>query len=326
MDVARKKALRQNPVLETAFAVRACVALVLSIVVVSRVILGYGLTIHNAHVEFAAVLSVHLPPALLFLAYLLLDTGLVTVSVVLYFRALQVSPMSLCVPFLAFTPAFLLVTGYLFLGERTTLLQMVGTLFIVFGSLIMHRDLFRRGALEPVRALFREEGSRYMLIVSFILSITNPIDKRLVEMSDPFFQSWTYAVMLVIFIGVFTLTRHSRGVSITRSSWGWIAVAGLLDATALLLQFISHKYIQVVVTISIKRAGIVLAVFCGWLFFHEQQVPDRLIAASVMLAGALMLYLPLSGLEAILFPLAVFLTAGVTLLVTRNPPIEKQAP
>ena len=47
--------------------------------------------------------AVHLSPALTYSIYLLIDVLLVSIANVLYFRALQVSPLSLCIPFLAFT-------------------------------------------------------------------------------------------------------------------------------------------------------------------------------------------------------------------------------
>ena len=52
------------------------------------------------------------------------------------------------------------------------------------------------------------------------------------------------------------------------------------------------------ITVSIKRAGIILAVFAGWLFFREREITDKVIAASVMFCGVLILYLPLTPVEA----------------------------
>ena len=40
----------------------------------------------------------------------------------------------------------------------------------------------------------------------------------------------------------------------------WVVLAGLLESGVNMLQFSSHNYIAVVITISLKRAGIVLAV------------------------------------------------------------------
>jgi drug/metabolite transporter (DMT)-like permease len=319
-DVARKKALRNIPLLQAIFLVQICIVPTLTAVLATRLVLGHPFTIHTAATESVFILAQHLPPHWLFFFYLCLDTGLVGIATILYFRALQISPISLCVPFLAFTPVFLLVTGLLFLGERVSCKDMAGVGFVVLGSLLMNRRPLQRGWLEPLRALIREKGSRYMLVVGCIFSITNPIDKRLVEMSDPFFHAWAYAVMLVLLLGLSLLIKRRPLALVTRPSWGWIVLAALLEATALLLQFVSHKYIQVVITISLKRAGVILTVIFGGLIFREHHMVERLIAASVMTAGALMLYLPLTGKEALIYSVAVpvFLAVALLLIPSRG--------
>lgn len=322
-DIARKKALHSNPLLRAIFLVQVCIVATLTTVFVSRVALGHPSTIHTVATESAFVLTRNLPARVLFFVYLCLDTGLVGIATILYFRALQISPISLSIPFLAFTPVFLLFTGRLFLGERVSRKDMAGVGFVVLGSLLMNRGLFQRGWMEPIMALLREKGSRYMLMVGFIFSITNPIDKRLVEMSDPFFHAWTYAVMLALLIGLALLFKRGPRRPVTTSSWGWIALAALVEAAALLLQFVSHKYIQVVITISLKRAGVILTVVLGGLLFREHHIVDRLIAASVMTAGALMLYLPLTDKAALIYSVAVVVSLATVLLVV--PSRQEQA-
>jgi drug/metabolite transporter (DMT)-like permease len=39
------------------------------------------------------------------------------ISLILYMKAIKISPLSLTLPYLAFTPTFMILTGYLFLGE-----------------------------------------------------------------------------------------------------------------------------------------------------------------------------------------------------------------
>jgi drug/metabolite transporter (DMT)-like permease len=97
-----------------------------------------------------------------------------------------------------------------------------------------------------------------------------------------------------------------------------LVAAGLADALTLLLQFESHKYIDVVVTISLKRAAIVLAVLAGWLVFRERQIADRLIGAAVMVAGAVMIYLPLTVAQQIFLTLLTTAGGALALLLTRQ--------
>ena len=72
------------------------------------------------------------------------------------------------------------------------------------------------------------------------------------------------------------------------------------------------------ITVSIKRAGIVLSVFSGWLFFHERDITDQVIAATVMFCGVLILYLPLSATQTAAMALATVLGMSVALYATRH--------
>jgi drug/metabolite transporter (DMT)-like permease len=98
----------------------------------------------------------------------------------------------------------------------------------------------------------------------------------------------------------------------------WVSLAGLSDAVSLLFQLASYSYLAVVITVSIKRAGIILAVIAGWLFFRERGITDKLIATAVMFCGVLILYLPLTTAEALGLTLATLAGMSAALYATRN--------
>jgi drug/metabolite transporter (DMT)-like permease len=323
MDVTRKKALTGHDLLWTSFWIRFTVAAALTVVLAVRWLGGIVPAIRPD--VTAASFSIGSSTHVSYLVYLLVDTALVGFGVLLYYRAIQISPLSLTIPFLAFTPVFLLLTGNLILGELPPLLKSEGVIFVVLGSLLMHRQAFRAGVLEPFRAVLRERGSRYMLAVSFILSLTNPLDKKLVLMSDAVFYAWAYAIMLLLFFGIPLALRRDATSSRAPLAIKWIPVTGLIDALTLLLQFQSHNYIDVVITITLKRAGIVLAVLAGWLIFHERQIADRLIASGVMIAGAAMIYLPLTLRQQMILSAVTLVGAAIALLLTRQEPSRHPA-
>lgn len=315
-DVARKKVVNTEDVVAATVWFRIVACVMFGAVLLLRAVTEAPPVIRDGGALFD-IGALHLSPLPTFLIYLAIDAGLVGFSTFLYGRALQTSPLSLCIPFLAFTPIFLIVTGYLTLGELPAWIKLLGVVLVVAGSLVMHRSLFAVSLLEPLRAVVRERGSRYMLFVALILSITNPIDKKLVVMSDAFTQSFAYGVALCVFFFGFAFAKGADWRGAIRRTPGWIVIAGALDATALLLQFSSHNYIDVVITISIKRAGIILAVLMGWLIFRERNITDKVIAASVMLAGVLILYLPLTAAQALLVVAFALAGMSVALRLTR---------
>ncbi len=292
-DVARKRALNKRELIPATFWMRVAVAVIFVVVLLVQVLRGAAVTIRDGGPLFG-IERLHWSPLPTFLIYLTLDVGLITCVMWLYFRALQVSPLSLCVPFLSFTPVFLIPTGFLVLGELPPPVKLLGVLLIVIGSLAMHRRLFAVSWMAPVRAIVQEKGSRYMLTVSFLFSITNPLDKKLVLMSDVFTESVAYGLGLVLAFFLMGKMQRADFAAAIRQNVKWVALAGLFDAVSLLFQLASYAYIAVVISVSIKRAGIILAVLAGWLFFREREITDKVIAASVMFCGVLILYLPLT--------------------------------
>src|SRR5688572_12923638 len=62
---------------------------------------------------------------------LAVSTALLTVACVYYVKAIEVADLSLCVPMLAFTPLFLLISSPLLVGEFPSPLGLVGVVVIV---------------------------------------------------------------------------------------------------------------------------------------------------------------------------------------------------
>ncbi|MDP9170460.1 MAG: DMT family transporter, partial [Acidobacteriota bacterium] len=309
--------LHKRDLVPATFWIRTAVTTVFALVLLWRVAFGATIVIRDGGALFG-IESIHLPPIPTFLIYLLLNVLLITCVTWLYFRALQISPLSMCVPFLSFTPVFLIFTGFLILGEIPPAIKALGVMLIVLGSLVMHRKLFAQGPLAPIRAVLKERGSRYMLVVSLIFAITNPIDKKLVTMSDVFTEAFAYGFGLSVSFWIMGRVQGGDFAAASRDNWKWISLAGVLDAVSLLFQLASYAYIAVVITVSIKRAGIILAVFSGWLFFHERGITDQVIAASVMFCGVLILYLPVNPLQAAALTLITIMGMSTALYLTRN--------
>jgi len=319
-DVARKRALEGRDLIPTTFWMRVAVTVCFGAVLLWQILRGTPVVIRDGGALFG-VAQLHLEPIPTFLIYLVLDVGLIACVMWLYFRALQISPLSMCVPFLAFTPVFLIPSGFILLGELPSPLKLLGVVLIVVGSLVMHRKLFAVGWTAPIKAVIQEKGSRYMLMVSFIFSITNPLDKKLVVMSDVFTEAFSYGLGLCIVFFAWGKLQRADFRKAARNNAKWISLAGLSDAVSLLFQLASYAYIAVVITVSIKRAGIILSVFAGWLFFRERGITDKVIAASVMFCGVLILYLPLSAAQTVALMVLTLTGMAVALYSTRQPAV-----
>lgn len=316
-DVARKKAVQEHSLIPTTFWCQVSAAVIFGIVLLTRIKTGASVVFRDGGHLFG-ITGLHLSPGATYFIYLSIDILLVSLANILYFRALQVSPLSLCIPFLAFTPIFLIPTGFVMLRELPPAVKLLGVVLVFVGSVLMHRRLFAVSWTAPVKAIVKERGSLYMLTVALIFSITNPLEKKLVLISDVYTQAFAFGIGLCVFFFVLTLARRESFQAALRGNVVWVSAAGAMDGISLLLQFASYHYIDVVISISIKRAGIVLAVFFGWLFFKEREIPDKVIASSVMLVGVLIIYLPINAWQGITMTGLALAGAAVALYLTRG--------
>ncbi len=310
-DISAKKVVDHHELFASTFWIRLFAGLTFLLALGWRVMSGNAPHFRNDGGEYFGIDGLLLGPWATYLTYLTIEVLLVAGSTLLYFRAMQVTPISLCMPYISFTPVFLIVTGWYVNGEGISVEKGVGVVLIFVGSIAMHRLLFSNGWLEPIKAIWRERGCFYMLVVALVNAITNPIDARLVRMTDAFVQAAAFGLGMVVFFTVLLLASKADAGKVIRSVPFWVVLAGVLEAVALIFQLSSHNYIAVVYTISIKRAGIILVILLGWLVFKEKNIGDKLIAASVMLVGVLIIYLPISLMQALM--IAAVALAGMML-------------
>ncbi len=317
MEVSRKKAVAGRLLLPVLFWSHLFDVLVFAAVFVVQRIHHVGRQIHDSG-DLFGIAGVHLSPLATYLIYLLIDLLILALANWFFFRALQISPLSTSVPFLAFTSVFIVPMAFLILREMPSAAKLLGVILTVVGSLVMHRKQFAAGWLAPGKAIFHEKGSRYILAVALLVACTSPLDKRLVLMTDIYTQGLVYGFGMCLFFLILTLSRGEPLLHVLKTGLLWIALAGILDATSLLLQFESYHFVDVVIAISIKRAGIVLSVLFGWLFFHERDIIDKTIASSVMFVGVVMLYVQITAVTAATTTLLTLAAMLILLGITRR--------
>ena len=203
-----------------------------------------------------------------------------------FMRALQASDMSLAVPFVSFTPIFLLITSPLMVGDVPTTQDIVGIMCIVAGAYVLQIQSVHRGLLAPLLAIFREPGPRRMLSVAFIYSLTSNFDKIGVQNSSPLF--WSLSIASVMTIGFLLLLRFlpQQHIAAPRSrTIAMLLLIGLFQSIGLLAHNTALSLGPVPSVIAVKRSSIFFAVIWGFVLLKERHVRDRLAGALLMVIG-----------------------------------------
>ncbi|MEL7352169.1 MAG: DMT family transporter [Cyanobacteria bacterium P01_A01_bin.116] len=253
----------------------------------------------------------------------------------LYVRALKIADLSLTVPLVTLTPLFLLGTSPLIVQEWPTWADAVGVLLLVVGSYVLNlptpvpasaqaeasspSTLFTAGTLfaagsqrpvassrrslflAPLAAMVRNPGSRLMLCVAFIWSITSNFDKIGVVNSSPLF--WAIALFSVIALGMvpfvflpFVVSKNHRKfkgnpIEPLRANWRILGITGGFNAIAITFQMLALTLAPVAQVIAVKRMSALLSVLFGHFFFGEKGLKSRLVGAAVMVSGVVIMSL-----------------------------------
>jgi len=209
-------------------------------------------------------------------------------ALVLYTKALRLSPLGLTVPFLSLTPVFLILFAYLIAGQRVSLGGAAGIVLIAAGSYLLNLGAARRGVWVPLLAIAREPGSRLMIVVAAIYALTSSLGKVAITASSPLFFGATYFTALFL---AFTPIALGNGGH-RRLGRGHVAQAlapGLLYGVMMVTHTLSMALANVAYMIAVKRISLLMAVGYGYLLFHEGHLRDRLAGAGLMFGGLVLI-------------------------------------
>lgn len=207
-------------------------------------------------------------------------------AIIIYMKAIKISPLSLTIPFLALTPVFIIVTSFLFLGELPDLSGAAGIFLIAAGAYLLNIDSPKGSVWDPFRSILREKGSLLMIVVAFIYSITSVLGKAAIIQSSPFFFALVYPVIVASFLSPFAFTGYRQNSGAVNGRPILFILIGLTNAVMIACHFWAVSLVEVAYMISIKRTSMVFAVLYGWFFFREVNLRERLLGTVVMAAGA----------------------------------------
>lgn len=184
-----------------------------------------------------------------------LSVALNVVSNLLFVTAIKVSPLSLTIPLLSFTPVFATVLAVPLLGEVPNPWEATGIALVVVGALGLHMAPGRGpNPLELARAFLRERGSVMMAGVALMWSVTPPLDKMAIARSSPAVHGLVLSAGVAAGLGAILAARG--GLPSLRALGGRPAlfvVAAVASAGALALQLVALRMVFVSLVETVKR-------------------------------------------------------------------------
>ncbi len=207
----------------------------------------------------------------------------------LYMKAIRQSPLSLTLPYLAFTPVFMIATGLVFLNEIPNAYGIAGILFICIGSYVLNLEPDKFSLMSPFKAIFKETGSWIMMIVAFLFSFAAVIGKVAIINSSPvFFAMFFFGTFDLFLIVILWASGKIRITTFVQSP-----STGMVAGTLLFLHALFHAWAismtKAAYMISVKRLSILFGIIYGGLIFKEKNLLIRFTGAFLMVSGAVVI-------------------------------------
>ncbi|MEF2144819.1 MAG: DMT family transporter [Desulfovibrionaceae bacterium] len=209
----------------------------------------------------------------------------------LHMRSIHLSPLSLTMPFLAFTPAFVILTSFLFLDEKLSLAGISGITAIVAGGCLLGREHGDKSIAPSLRRMFREKGPLCMLGASLVYSVCSVIGKKLILLSSPLYFAGVFYTLfgMAFLLGLLLLKKIRLSTLLSRPGAG--IVAGLIFYAHAAFHHLAIALTKAAYMMAIKRLNGIFSVGFGWIWFKETQMRFRLAGSVLMTAGAVVIAL-----------------------------------
>jgi drug/metabolite transporter (DMT)-like permease len=231
-----------------------------------------------------------------YLAPGLLEVAFNVAANLLFVRAVEISPLSVTIPFLSFTPVFATAIAVPTLGELPGPPQLIGIGAVVLGALILGSGQAMqqgRGPFGILRALVHERGALFMLIVAALWAGTIAIDKLVMDYASlpvhALIQNGGVGVVMLAYL----LARGRLGeLSAVKRRPVAFGATVLFAAGGFGLQLVSLQGLFVGVVETLKRGvGLIAALVVGRLAFDEPIDATKLAACLIMAGGTAALML-----------------------------------
>jgi drug/metabolite transporter (DMT)-like permease len=216
------------------------------------------------------------------------------VATLLYMRAIRSSPLSLTLPYLAFTPVVTAVIGLVLLGERPSVRGLAGILMVAAGAYMLNLQHAqgRIGAwLAPLRAIWRETGSRLMLGVAAIYGLTSVMGKAALRYVPPRTFGAFYFLVLGVTTAAVLAARRPRSLRVLWRRPGPHLLVGALLGIMVVTHFLAIERVEAAYMIAVKRTSLLFGILYGALLFGERRLAQNLLAGALMVAGVTLIAL-----------------------------------
>lgn len=250
---------------------------------IDELTLAFALFFYSVPLLFIpAALHGFSPPDKNFLFLLLLVTVGNSFGFFFYSKAIKNAEVSLVMPVLAVSPVLVVPFSWLLIRELPPTGGIAGLAFITIGLFFLS---FRGKREVSFSVLLKNKGVRFAVLTLFIWAVVANMDKLVLQKSHPL----VYPFYSVLGITLCFSIVAPAGRIFRREHLPLFIGLGIVHAGLFLTHMLALNSGYVSYLIAVKRSGMLVAVFLGWLIFHEKNIRNKFAASLLILAGIFLL-------------------------------------
>lgn len=208
----------------------------------------------------------------------------------LNFEALKREELSYTAPLNAFVPLFTLLIASVFLHESPPRFGLVGVAIIVVGAYVVSIDPSKIHWYSPIQRLTKSAGAQLSIIVTFCYALNTIATKFITNEGFNSLDIFYVTSLLTWTCLLYVPFKHHREFKIVTKVDKRYVLNGSVSAFA-------SGYFHILATAStftsyatsVRRLDSILSVFLGWKYLKETNILMKILGASIMLIGTLIL-------------------------------------
>jgi drug/metabolite transporter (DMT)-like permease len=184
-------------------------------------------------------------------------------------------------------PLLSVILAIVVLGERPGPIVLAGAALVVVGVVVIG-FVGERGAARVNRS-----GVLGGLLIGVVIALYTLWDAAAVTVGDmpPVGLYWGSVVFQLILVAVPAIRGWSATKRVSRDHWAAVLIVGILAPLAYMLVLSAIQLAPVSVVAPAREVSVVLVALAGWLLLHEARPAQRLVGATIVLAGVALLAL-----------------------------------
>ena len=203
-------------------------------------------------------------------------------------RAYRSADVSIVYPLARGTgPLLSVILAIVLLGERPGPIVLAGAALVVVGVIVIGMSS------EQGKALVSRQGVLFGVLIGVVIAIYTLWDAAAVTIGDmpPVGLYWGSVVFQLLLVAATAIRGWSATLAVAREHWVAVLIVGILAPLAYILVLTAIQLAPVSVVAPAREVSVVFVAIASWLILREARPVQRLIGATIVLAGVALLAL-----------------------------------